>query len=68
MINFARIEKGARIELVSTADPYTALKAGALGTVTRVMTQLNEQVIEVDWDCGSRLSMIPAQGDRFNIL
>lgn len=62
------ITKGDRIELVSTNDPYTALMPGEKGTVNSVRDSMGDQIIEVDWDCGSALSMIPAEGDRFRIL
>ena len=58
------LTKGERVRLDHTSDPYTDLRPGALGTVSRVSTQLGDLVIDVDWDDGSRLSMIPASGDH----
>lgn len=57
-------DRGRRIRLISTTDPYTKLQPGAEGTVFRN----RNGIVEVDWDCGSTLSMITAEGDRFEWL
>lgn len=65
MITFTNdIDKGTRIKLVSTTDPYTHLKPGMEGTVWRV----RGDIVEVDWDCGSILSMIRGSGDIFIVI
>tara|TARA_Y100000356_G_C11040650_1_gene173333 strand:- start:22 stop:198 length:177 start_codon:yes stop_codon:yes gene_type:complete len=46
--------KGDRIRLIHTDDPYTKLKTGDQGTIRRV----TEDMISVDWDTGSSLSLI----------
>lgn len=56
--------KGRRVRLISTTDPYTKMKGGEEGTVFRIR---NSQV-EIDWDCGSTLSMLPDEGDRFEFI
>ncbi|MFG3253305.1 DUF4314 domain-containing protein [Streptomyces sp. NPDC048172] len=58
-MNFA---KGDRVELVHTNDPYTRLEPGDQGTVYCWDAHLGH--LEVAWDSGSRLSMIPSEGDR----
>ena len=65
MTNTDTPTKGTRIALVATSDPYTALKPGMEGTVVRVDREGN---LDVDWDCGSRLSLLPCEGDRYRTL
>lgn len=55
---------GRRIKLISTTDPYTRMQPGEVGTVYRI----RNGVVEVNWDCGSTLSMIEAEGDRFEFI
>ena len=52
----ARYPEGTRIELVSMDDPYTKLKPGDQGTVEYVD---DAGQIQVCWDCGSGLALIP---------
>jgi len=54
---------GARVELVATADPFTRLVPGDRGTVTRA----SSMAISVDWDTGSKLSLIPGE-DRWRVV
>jgi len=56
-MNFA---EGDRIELVHTTDPYTRLEPGDLGTVRRYDPLL--EYLYVDWDSGSRLTLLPDAG------
>jgi len=56
---------GDRIALVSCNDQYTRLKPGEEGEVLRVRTQLGDEVVDVRWDSGSSLSLIPAAGDEW---
>ena len=49
---------GARIRLVSTADPHTRLQPGTLGTIRRV-DMLG--TVHVRWDDGSTLGLIPEE-------
>ncbi|MFE0130192.1 DUF4314 domain-containing protein [Streptomyces sp. NPDC059037] len=55
-------EKGERVELVHTADEYTRLQQGDQGTVARWDARLGH--LEVDWDSGSKLTIIPELGDE----
>ena len=52
----ARYPKGTRVELVYTNDPYTRLKPGTKGTVDFVDST---GTIQISWDNGSGLGMIP---------
>jgi len=55
-------QRGERVVLVFTDDPHTTLRPGDEGTVRRYDTTLN--VVDVNWDNGSRLSMWLNDGDR----
>jgi hypothetical protein len=62
---------GKRIKLTFTSDPYTKLKAGALGTVVDVNT-INlrpkpSTQIHIKWDSGSTLSLILGE-DKFEVM
>jgi len=61
-------EAGDRIRLVRTTDPWTELQPGALGTVVSTTKALGETRIEVNWDCGSRLTMLPEEGDVVEVI
>ncbi len=68
------VQKGDRIELVSTTDPYTDLEPGDTGTVTGttvipagVATDDPEHQVDVDWDTGSSLSLIRGE-DKFTVI
>jgi Domain of unknown function (DUF4314) len=58
---------GDRVELVATNDPYTGLQPGDRGTVTGVRG-FPEPTIDVRWDDGSTLSILPDAGDRIRKL
>jgi len=62
--------KGKRVELIHTDDPYTKLRPGDKGTYQFLLKQTNPKENEhhIDWDSGSNLSMIPGLGDRFKFL
>jgi len=53
-------EKGQRIELVYTSDPYTHLKPGDKGTV-KFIDGIGQ--IHIQWDSGSSLAMIPGEDE-----
>jgi len=55
---------GKRACLISTTDEYTNLKPGAFGTVDHVD---DAGTIFVNWDCGSKLGLIPGI-DFFEVL
>lgn len=55
---------GKRIKLVFTSDQYTELRPGDVGTVMFI-DDINN--IHIDWDNGSRLSLIP-NIDKFEIF
>ena len=61
-------QPGQRVRLVYTDDPYTSLRPGSEGTVTRVALNLGDLDVAVKWDDGSSLSLIPASGDRFEVV
>lgn len=52
------MEPGTRIELVSTRDEHTKLQPGDKGTVKFARWDGFGLVISVDWDSGSRLSLL----------
>jgi Domain of unknown function (DUF4314) len=58
---------GDRVELVATTDPFTDLRRGDRGTVTRVRG-FPEPTIDIHWDGGSTLSILPDAGDRIRKL
>lgn len=58
---------GERVRLVSTDDPYTDLRPGALGTVYRVRNDPWGEVIYVRWDDGSTLSLLDGI-DRWEVV
>lgn len=55
---------GQRVCLTATTDQYTNLEPGALGTISHVD---DSGTIFVDWDCGSKLGLIPGI-DFFEVL
>ena len=65
------VAQGDRIELVSVNDPFTKLKTGDKGTVVSVKAPSewrDEWRINVDWDSGSSLSLLPDEGDQFRVV
>ena len=58
---------GDRVELVATNDPYTRLRPGDRGTVTAV-TDRPEPTIDITWDNGGTLAILPDTGDRVRLL
>ncbi|WP_346535515.1 DUF4314 domain-containing protein [Micromonospora sp. DPT] len=59
-------QPGERIALEHTTDPHTRLRPGDEGTVRRY--DPHQQVLDVQWDSGSRLSMLLGAGDRVRRL
>jgi len=57
---------GQRVALAATTDPYTGLRPGDEGTIRSYDSSLRQ--LEVDWDSGSRLSMLLGEGDSVRIL
>ena len=55
---------GARVMFINSSDPYTQLKWGEEGTVSFID---DLGTIHVDWDCGSRLGLIPRE-DSFAVI
>lgn len=55
---------GVRVELISMDDVYSNLKEGDRGTITKVSPNGD---IQVNWDNGSRLSLLPGE-DSFILL
>jgi hypothetical protein len=58
---------GDRVELVATTDPYTRLRPGDGGTITSI-TDTPEPTIDIQWDNGSTLAILPNAGDRIRLL
>jgi len=59
------LKVGTRVELVMTSDPHPGkLKSGEKGTVSFVD---DAGTIHVDWDCGSKLGLIPGE-DVYKVL
>ncbi len=58
-------QTGDRVELIYTSDADTALRPGDRGRVTRYSPggDLYGPVVAVDWDSGSKLSMLIDEGD-----
>jgi hypothetical protein len=57
---------GDTIELVHTTDQYTKLKPGDTGTVRSIRDDpfaTGARIFSIDWENGSRLSMVEAAGD-----
>lgn len=61
------IEKGDRVRLVHTSDPYTDLVRGDEGVVRRVQEVFGSITVHVKWDKGNRLGLVPGL-DEFVIL
>jgi hypothetical protein len=62
----SRFERGDRVALEHTDDPYTRLRPGDEGTVTRYTPGLGQ--LDVHWDSGSTLSMLLNDGDRVRLI
>ena len=60
-------EKDDRVQLIWTSDPFTHLNQGATGTVSRVRSPFGIIEIGVNWDSGSRLTLINGE-DRWKVL
>lgn len=60
--------KGRRVQLIDTNDPYTKLKAGDKGTYEFELKQSNplENQHSIKWDNGSSLMMV--RGDRWKFI
>ena len=59
-------QRGDRIALVHTSDPYTRLIPGTAGTVTGYDARLGQ--LAVAWDDGSTLAMLLHDGDQVRLL
>lgn len=64
-MSFDKTLQGRRIRLVHCSDPYTLLAPGTLGTADFVDDM---GTLHVRWDDGSRLGLIAADGDRWEVL
>lgn len=56
------LRPGQRVELVCITDSWTKLRPGDRGTVSGEFSEWGG--LPVRWDSGSRLSVLPDQGDR----
>ena len=68
MTSIDETNKGRRVELIDTNDPYTKLKAGDQGTYEFELKQSNplENQHSIQWDSGSSLMMV--RGDRWKFI
>jgi hypothetical protein len=66
MTSPAAYQRGDRVALVRTGDPYTRLRPGDQGIVTGWDPRHGQ--LDVEWDSGSTLSMLPGEGDRVRLL
>ena len=66
MTSPAPYQPGDRVALVATDDPGTRLRPGDQGTVTRWDPRHGQ--LDVKWDSGSTLSMLPGEGDQVRLL
>jgi len=57
-------KEGDRVELIFTADPFTRLQRGDLGTVALVDSL---GTVHVNWDSGSALGLIAGE-DHYRIV
>jgi hypothetical protein len=55
-------QRGDRVALVNTADPFTDLRPGDTGLVVRYDASL--AILYVNWENGSCLSMLLEDGDE----
>ncbi|MFI8462044.1 DUF4314 domain-containing protein [Kitasatospora sp. NPDC085464] len=62
---YAHLQPGTRVRLVRTTDPYTDLQPGAEGSVTGWH---DISGCAIDWDGGSKLSILPDAGDRIEAI
>ena len=60
------VKPGDRLRLLSMPDDPDPIPAGATGTVLSVTTGPYAQ-IEVDWDSGRSLALVPGV-DRFDVI
>jgi hypothetical protein len=66
MTSAAPYQPGDRVALVRTDDPDTRLGPVDQGTVTR--WDPGHGQLDVKWDSGSTLSMLPGEGDQVRLL
>ena len=66
MTSPAPYQPGDRVALVRTDDPDTRLRPGDEGTVTRWDPRHGQ--LDVKWDSGSTLAMLPGDGDQVRLL
>ena len=60
------VKPGDRIKLISMPNDPCPIEPGSMGTVTSVTTGAYAQ-IDVDWDSGRTLCLIPGT-DKFEII
>jgi len=59
------VKVGDRVQLVSTDDTWTKLKAGDKGTVFEIDEE--QDLIWVKWDNGEKLALL-SEVDKFKVL
>jgi len=60
------LKKGDRIMLIHMND-VSPVVPGTQGTVTGVSNAFGDLMYDVNWDTGSKLSLVPSQGDRWKL-
>lgn len=56
---------GKRVRFIFSADPYTRLRCGDMGTVTGIDDM---GTVHVKWDSGSTLGLIREAGDAWEYV
>ncbi|WP_030247643.1 DUF4314 domain-containing protein [Streptomyces sp. NRRL S-350] len=62
---YAHLHPGTRVRLIRMTDLHTDLRPGAEGSVTGWH---DVSGLAVDWDSGSKLSVLPDAGDRVEVI
>jgi archaellum component FlaG (FlaF/FlaG flagellin family) len=67
MKNKDKVKVGDRIELVFINDTWTRLKPGDLGTIVKIESESDENLVWVQWDNGERLALLDPI-DKFKVI
>jgi hypothetical protein len=67
MKNKDKVKVGDRIELVFINDTWTRLKPGDQGTVEKIESQSDENLVWVLWDNGEQLALLDPI-DKFKVI
>jgi hypothetical protein len=67
MKNKDKVKVGDRIELVFINDTWTRLKPGDQGTVEKIESESDENLVWVHWDNGEQLALLDPI-DKFKVI